>query len=430
MKKLLAIILAAFMALSLFACQGGTSGGDASPAGDSPSAAAPSGNTAAVNPETTQANTGKTGDQPMDKVGFFDPSFDYAGGKKFKVQYMVSVTSPLYDQFSSAFAFWAGKMNIDYSPLWAAGGDSDAFLNNLQTFIKQGVNGFLLDPDPAIFDRVAEIVTEANVAWMSCMAPAQTDGTKPLLAPYVGFDQVWFGQQMALKLIDYMNTTWKDVDKSEIGYIAVDYSLAGTLHDREIGAEQVWKDKGNSPDNFFVADTATVGPTMDGANTTVTAILSAEPQYTHWLISAMFDDAAMGAAAALDTMGLTDDACVVTVGGTSLQRQWDAGNQDAWRFAMFTPQTIYAEPIIGALYAFMSGQTTPEEIWPSWVDHSKTDKYARLLLPSYWMDHDNYQKLLEWSDVYAGSSEYNYDAAGIAKDAFNARMDIPDSYAG
>jgi ABC-type sugar transport system substrate-binding protein len=363
-------------------------------------------------------------------VGFFDPSFNYKAGKKYKIQYMVSVTSPLYDMFSSAFAFWAGKMNIDYSPLWASGGDNDAFLNNMQTFIKQGVNGFLLDPDPATFPRITEIAKEGNVAWMSCMSPAQTDGKSPLTHPYVGFDQIWFGQQMALKLIDYMNTTWKDVDKSKIGYIAVDYSLAGVLHDRELGAIQVWKDKGYSADNFYVADTVTAGPTMDGANTTVTAILSAQTKYTHWLVSAMFDDAAMGASSALDSMGLTKNACVVTIGGTSLQRQWDAGNQDAWRFAMFTPQTIYAEPIIGALYAFMSGQATPENIWPSWINHANKDAYARLLLPSYWMDHDNYKKLLGWSDVYAGSSEYKYDTTGITRSTFNARMDIPASYAG
>ncbi len=424
MKKLLAIVLAMLMALSLFACGGTTTTSD--PDESAPASVAPT-----KEPESEgQKNTGKTGDHPLDKVGFFDPEFDYASGPRFKVQYMVSVTSPLYDMFSSAFAFWAEKMNIEYSPLWASGGDNDAYLNNLTTFINQGVDGFLLDPDPATFPRIAEICDEAGVAWMSCMSPAQADATQPLLRPYVGFDQIWFGRQMAAKLIEYKKTEWADVPADEIGYIAVDYSLAGVLHDREVGAEQMWVESGESMDHFYIADTVTVGPTMDGANTAVTAILSQQPQYTHWLVSAMFDDAAMGAAAALDAMGFTDNACVVTIGGTSLQRQWDSGMEDAWRFAMFTPQTIYAEPIIGALYAFMSGQATPETIWPSWVDKSRGDKYARLLLPSYWMTHENYKRLLEWSDVYAGADEYDYDPTGLTRDTFNARMDIPESYAG
>lgn len=435
MKKFLAIILALLMSLTLVACSSTTETQLSDDPSASPSEAAAK-TDAPATPSITQANTGKTGNQPLDKVGFFDPDFDYASGTKYKVQYMVSVTGPLYDMFNSAFAFWAEKMNIEYGALWASGGDNDAFLNNLTTFINQGVDGFLLDPEETVLPRIVEITEEAGVEWMGCMSPPRNveDAASPLIHPSVGFDHVWFGQQMALKLLDYKNTAWADVDMIDVGYISVDYSLSGVLHDREVGAEEVWDAQTNLPDNFFIADTTTTGPTMDGANTSVTAILSAETKYTHWLISAMFDDAAMGAASAIDAMGLTDNACIVTIGGTSLQRQWDTGQNDAWKFAMFTPQTIYGEPIIGALYAFMSGQATPETIWPSWVnasDHgTANDTYASLLLPSYWMDHDNYKQLLEWSDVYAGASEFDYDATGITRETFNARMDIPAAYAG
>jgi ABC-type sugar transport system substrate-binding protein len=443
MKKILALILAVLMIATLFACGGTTTTTptpSAAPSSAAPSAAAPSSAAPATStepsPAATQDSSGALGDQPLDKVGFFDPSFDYSKGTRYKVQYMTSATGPLYDGASLAFAYWCEKMNMEYSPLWSSGGDNDAFLNNLQTFIDQGVNGFIFDPDVNTYMRIKQICEEGGVQWMGFMSPAYNneDEAKPMIHPFVGFDHYWFGQQMGLKMDEYMNTVWKDVPKSEIGYISVDFSMADVLHWRTTGAQDAFLEKNPDMANqFFIADTVTTGPTLDGANTVVTAVLSEQTTYTHWLCSVLFDDIAMGSAAALDAMGFDKSTAVVcTIGGTSLQKQWDDGIDDSWQFAMFTPQTIYAEAVVGALYAFMSGQATPETIWPSWVNHSNptSNGYAGMLLPSYWMTKDNYQKLLEWSDVYAGASAYDYDATGITRDTFNARMDIPAAYAG
>jgi ABC-type sugar transport system substrate-binding protein/predicted small lipoprotein YifL len=436
MKKILAMILALLLVFALFAC-GKTTETTPSESPDSSSSAPSASSDTPAPPSTEQSNTGKYGDAPLDKVGFYDPNFDYAKGERYKVQYMTATTGPLYDQASAAFAHWCGKMNMEYSPMWSSGGDNDAFLNNLQTFIDQGVDGFIFDPDANTYMRIKEICEEANVQWMGFMSPAmnmEAEGT-PLIHPFVGFDHYWFGQQMGLKMDEYLNTVWKDVPREEIGYISVDYSMADVLHWRSTGAQDAFLEK--NPDmaaQFFVADTVTIGPTLDGANTVVTAVLSEQTQYTHWLVSVLYDDIAMGSAAALDSMGFDPDTAVIcTVGGSSLQRQWDNGIEDCWKFAMFTPQTIYAEAVIGALYAFMSGQATPETIWPSWINHSDPrsgDTYAGMLLPSYWMDHDNYKQLLEWSDVYAEANEYDYDSTGLTRETYNARMDIPAEYAG
>lgn len=437
MKKLLATVLAMLMVLSLFACGGTTTTTSPSPAASEAAAtsAAPATDAPAVSPEATQENTGDYGNDPMDKVGFYDPNYDYSKNEKYTLQYMTSATGPLYDQASAAFAHWCGKMNMEYSPMWSSGGDNDAFLTNLQTFINQGVDGFIFDPDTNTYMRIKEICDEAGVSWMGFMSPAlnmEAEGT-PMIHPFVGFDHYWFGQQMGLKMDEYMNTVWKDVPKSEIGYISVDYSMADVLHWRTTGAQDAFLEK--NPDmaaQFFIADTVTTGPTLDGANTVVTAVLSEQTTYTHWLVSVLFDDIAMGSAAALDSMGFDKETAVVcTIGGSSLQNQWDNGIDDSWQFAMFTPQSIYAEAVVGAVYAFMTKQATPETIWPSWINHNdprSQETYAGMLLPSYWMTKENYKQLLEWADVYAGAEQYPYDATGITRETFNARMDIPESY--
>jgi hypothetical protein len=435
MKKTLALILALLMTLSLFACGSTSTAKPSAESSASPSdaAATPS---ASASASTAPVSTGNTGSLPLDKVGFYDPSFDYSKGTKYKVQYMVLATGVLYEQFSAAFAHWCGLMNIDYGGLWAAGGDNDVYINNISTFASQGVQGLLLDPDITVYPRIVEVLNELKIAWMPCMgAPRDvTDPATPLLHPSVGFDHYKFGADMADKLIDYKNTAWPDVPMSEVGFISIDFSLSPPLHQREQGAEAIWKDKTKLDSNFYIVDMATGQMTMDNANNMVTATITSNSQYTHWLVAALYDDLAQGAAAAIDTLGLTDKSCVAAIGGTALQQQWDAGQEDAWRFAEFTPQNIYAEPIVGALYAFMSGQATPETIWPSWInakDHGKaTDTYASILLPSYWIDHDNYKKFLEWSDIYAGADAYKYDATGITRETYPARLDIPASYKG
>jgi len=449
MKKLLAITLALLMVLSLFACGDTKQGASppasaASPSSSSPSAAAPSQDGSAPPAESSiyrgdsiQPNTGKYGDHPLDKAGFYDPDYDYTQHERFLIQYMSAASGPLYDVASNAFAHWCKLMNMDYSPMWSSGGDNDAFLTNLQTFINQGVDGFIFDPDVNSYMRIKEICDEGGVVWMPFMSPAynkEVEG-EPLIHPSVGFDHYWFGQQMGIKMDEWMKSKWADVPKDKIGYISVDYSMADVLHDRTAGAQEAFlKLNPDMKDQFFVADTVTVGPTLDGANTVVTAILSEQTQYTHWLCSTLFDDIAMGTAAALDSMGFDKDTAVVTtVGGTSLQRQWDNDIEDCWQLAIFTPQTIYGEAVVGALHAFLTGQATPETIWPSWINHSdpKSGTYASMLLPSYWMTRDNYQYLLEWSDVYAGAEEYPYDNLHpeLARDSFNARMDIPEHFA-
>jgi hypothetical protein len=212
MKKLLAIVLAMLMVLSLFAC--GTTKTTTSPspsaASTAPSeapateaSAAPASEAApAVKGASIQPNTGKYGDQPLDKVGFYNPDYDYSKNEKWTVQYMSASSGPLYDVASNAFKFWCEKMNMNYSPMWSSGGDNDAYITNVTTFINQGVNAFILDPDANSYMRIKEIIDEAGCQWMGFMSPAYNmeDEAQPMIHPSVGFDHYWFGQQMGLKL--------------------------------------------------------------------------------------------------------------------------------------------------------------------------------------------------------------------------------------
>ena len=430
MKKILAIVLCLLMALSLFAC------------GDKPSEPADSSEPPATTTQAPNTSTEPTSSEPVDnsfsgEIGMFDPDYDYSANPTYTVQYVVLATQGLYEAFDAAFKHWASKMNINYLGMQEYGGDKDAYLSNLPTLAKN-CDGLLIDPDSLMYTRCAEILAEENCPWMGCMAPARDEeaADKPLLNPFVGFDHYQVGAIFPPKLLEFKDKLWRDVPIDDFGFITVDFSVAPPLHDRERGAFDTLStlQPDMAENRYWVADTSINTFDVDTSSQVVSAVLSQHPEIEYWLVFAEVDDMAKGAAAALDSMGLTDNSCVMTFGGTGLQIQWDADVQDAWRAACFLPQTIYAEPIIGALYAFMNGDATPDTLWPDWVNASDKGgpdhNYASRILPYYWIEYDNYKAMLKWSDIYAGSDFFDYPTEGLDVNSYSARVAVPNYYAG
>ncbi len=425
MKKILAIVLVLLMALTLFAC-------------NKPAASDTSEPPASTSETPTEAKPSNIPDTPTveptvnpfgGEIGMYDPEYDYSANPTYKVQYVVLATQGLYEAFSDAFEHWATMMNIEYLGMQEYGGDKDAYLSNLPT-LATNADGLLVDPDSQMYTRVAEILDEQGCPWMGCMAAPrdyEADGM-PLIHPFVGFDNYAVGTIFPPKLLEYKDKLWPDVPTEEFGFITVDFSVAFPLKQREMGALDTLKtlEPDMAENRYWVADTAINTFDVDTSSQVVSAILSQHPEIEYWLVFAEVDDMAKGAAAALDSIGLTDNSVVMTFGGTGLQIQWDAGVQDAWRAACYLPQTIYAEPIIGALYAFMNGDATAEDIWPNWVnvnDKGGPDhNYASRLLPYYWIEYDNYKAMIKWSDIYAGSNYFPDYPAEIGRASCRERV--------
>lgn len=437
MKKLLALLLAVCMGLAVAACGGTATTGTPAPA---ESTNPPASTSVAATPSsiapTAPLTEEDTGTDPLDKVGFYDPNYDYTQNKRFKVAYMCIGMSVFNNDFDKSYAHWASLSNVEYTGIWSAS-DNDNFLTQIRGFKDQGYDGLLMDPDMMIYPSIADICSEIGMCWMGGMGAAmryKEDGTpNGLVHPYVGFDHITFGIECGNKLLEYASQAWPDVPLSDIGFLCVDFAISPPLHQRVQGAMQAWTEAGVPESNQFIADVGS-SMTLDTAQNVATAQLTTNAQFDYWLVLGVIDDFAQGAANALENLGLADNACIVTVGGTMLRAAWDEGRTSAWRYALTTPNAIYGEPIFFALYAFMSGQATPETIWPSWVNHNPEavkyygETYAQLLLPSYWMDQENYKKLHAWADVYAQDNTYGYPTEGITRDLFPSRLAVPDYY--
>ena len=441
MKRILAIILTACMLFALAACSGNDNTNQKT--SDSPSQSPENSTSVSPAPSTPSSSSSpvvppsedELGTDPLDKVGFYDPDYDYNANKRYKVAYVTLGLSVFHADFDLAFQHWASVSNVEYTGVYSVA-DNDAFLNQIRAFKDQGYDGLLFDPDMMLYPAIADRCKEVDIEWMGCLGQASTfenGKSTGLLHPYIGHNHYQFGIECTKKVVEYKEQNWPDVDMADVGYLVVDMTTSPPIHERVVAAQATWNEMfPDLPNNIFIVDTSSGSMNIDTANNLATAVLTSNPQFEYWISFATIDDFAQGVAMALENLGMENNGVVSTVGGTSLRAQWDAGQQTAWKYAYNTPNTIYGEPIFFALYAYMSGQATPETIWPSWKNKSSQygAEYAQLSLPSYWMEYETYRLLFGWADVYAGSSTYGYDTAGISRDLYSTRLAIPEEYKG
>ncbi len=444
MKKTLAIVLVLILALTLFACNSGTDTSDpttqpSDSAEPTSSQAPPTGSGEAAYP-----NANEDGTINLDTIAHFDRNYDYTQNEKYKVCYIAQDGGPLYQMSADAYEHWAPLYNMEWVGFISTSGDSDMFMTSLQNQLDQDVRALILDPDSTMIPTVADAMDAyPDAAWMTQMSPsrdaAEGEGVPVggnLIHPYVGFDNYNAGYQVTQKLIEWKEETYPDVPWSEFAFLSYDYSVVPALHDRVIASQDLWLETTGSLDNFLVADALTFGINLQAGIDAGTPVITTEgSEYQYWLCNGLIDDFALAAASIFDQQGLTDNCCIVTFGGSGLQMQWDAGQQDSFRYALFTAQTLYAEPIIGAVYAYLNGWATPDTIWPSWIkwdDHGEGDHtYAQLRLPTEWLTYDTYKNYLEWTDLYTYADSYPYqDEVTVAIDDYNPYVDeVPADYA-
>jgi hypothetical protein len=241
MKKVLAILIVLNMALALFACAG-------KPA-ESPSPSAPA---ETASGETTETPVSEAPRSALE-LGFYDPSIDYAAAGRYKIAYIYSGTSVVYDMLSTAFKAWADKMNVEFISFSAA--NADEFLTTAQTYCDEGYDGLVLDPDTATYPAALELVNRNNIPWMSGMTPAYNASAK-LLHPSVAYDDYVLGFDMYQWCIDYAKATWTDATPENTGGMFVGYSGIGMPELRQNGAHDAWLKNGYSEESFFFLDGA------------------------------------------------------------------------------------------------------------------------------------------------------------------------------
>lgn len=190
--------------------------------------------------------------------------------------------------------------------------DGAKFMEMLDTCIADKVDGILTCiPDQNLSQAAVDKLAEAGIPVIAC-DDALEDENANHLAPWVGIDAYNIGAgvgEWAAKYITDNNL----LDDSSFGIMLMTAETVSSCVPRTTG--QVDKLKEVIPEvesKIYKADHDT---NMETGNVAASAVITGNPQITKWLVLAVSDEGAVGAARALEAAGLAADSMCVGLGG-------------------------------------------------------------------------------------------------------------------
>jgi len=382
MKKVVAILLVLVLALSLFACAAKTepspspSASSAPPSSAAPSSAAPSNEAPA---------TGAT--PPQGTIGYFEDAKAVASSHKtYKIGYFYLAQAALEAAHFDAMKNMQNVLNFECKD-YSAQENPDNFINNLIVASQDGFDGYVIEPDVTIFDRIVEVMTELNIPYIFTVN-SYRDETGGNLIPTVVLDQYKNGNTQAQWFYDNYKRYWPDANPADIVLMTLEFSTNPDLVDRIDGVKDKFQElfPGNK---IIVGDIAGQTLNEQSAFDKSSAILTANPDVKYWFIDGCVENFGMGAARATETLELTHKTLIVTSGANILPKEWDAGYNGNWVASYAVYNYNYIVPALSGLMALIDGRATHETLWAEMK--KGTDKAATYFAGDQMVTIDTYK---------------------------------------
>lgn len=352
MKRVLTILLAILMTLSLFAC-----GQTKTP---TPSESAPPSAPASEEPAGTVEDISEN----ENSIGFFSTGIDPFSRDKYKIVFIYPRTMQLMQNLTDVFTQWGEKLNYDL--IAATGdGDIDAYIQQIELYANQGVDGFVLNFDVNSRFRIKEVLDEIGIPYMAMLNSVRDEEGHSIL-PCVTMDGYALGQEMMQWLYDNQETYWGvKPDPSEVGYIGLTWSQNIDLHERYTGSSAKFEELYPGNKNIFSSDGVVGSMDADTGYNMSAPIFSGNPQIKYWYVVGSLEMYAQGAARAAEDLKIDDKVMVTTVGSDILSAEWDSGYEGCFVSCVAVSNYLYCTPTISALIAIIEGKATHDSLWRS-----------------------------------------------------------------
>ena len=351
MKRILAILLAAVMALTLFAACAGETEQPAPPAADTPPADAEGGAPLVVGPE----------------VGTVNEDIDHHARRTYRIVYAHFQDSILQEQMYEAFLSLQSRFNFEIIRM-SGQEDTATYVTNLEILIDRGdIDGFIIETTNAEQHPVLTRMLASGIPWINQFTEYFDDDGRVITAT-VGHDQRAVGYMAMSYLVENYRTWWGDADPSGFGIIGHCFSVSPALYYRTQGMLDAFRYAFPGNENIFYNDTFAGGPahwfSLEGGYEPTVQIIATNPHVTHWFVGGTIESYSAGAARAAETLGRDDTMLITTVGHPLIFDEWEAGYDGAKKAVVGIGNYAYATPVILGLIAMIDGRATHETLWP------------------------------------------------------------------
>ncbi|MCF0120819.1 MAG: hypothetical protein HUJ65_04190 [Oscillospiraceae bacterium] len=396
MKKFIALLLVLVMAFSLVAC-GGTAekpAEDNTPAPQPDTAdttpAAPADDGEVKKPESAVVDTTTV----TDFTGYPEDTVDNFARDPYKFAFMANSYTSITATFYNAMVDFQDRLNFTIDK-FVADGDNDLFINTMQTYALQGYNGFLLNPDTNVLDRVVECAEEELDIPFILVFNGRFDEEGHSLEPCVNL----FAEDLGYDCMNWMLDNYKDyigdidLKAEKVGYAFVTQSAIPDLVNRTYTAIDVLKSRMGEDVEYYIADCITTAVSEQGAYEALAPLLAAHPEFEYWVIFADMPDFANGSARAIEDAGHDEKTILVCGGETLLIQVWEESDYEGcWVGAYAINNYLYVWPMLSGLIALADGRADHDTLW---ADSRREGDLATLYsLPTVMFTKDNYKDIL------------------------------------
>jgi len=208
--------------------------------------------------------------------------------------------------------------------------NADAAINAVDTMIGAGVAGIaIVVPDQQIGPAVIDKARQANIPLIA-LDDVIKDSTGQE-APFAGFDGTQMGTAVGEKAVELWQASGWGSDG--VGALSIEVQTLSVCNDRTNAARQQMTAAGFPEDQILAVPYDGTSPAaIDAAATTVTA----NPQFSRWIVWACNDEGVQGGLRALESAGVTADNIIgVGLGAYLACPEWKSGNPTGFKAALF-----------------------------------------------------------------------------------------------
>ena len=382
MKKIIALLLAVLMVVSMAAC-----GKTTTPTTD-PNAPATS---------TTTPSDKENVSYNLNAIGGFDSGVDPASRATYKIAYMYMRPMALFQNVSVALQELAPISNFEVVE-YCANSDIDALIQNIQMFSTQGVDGYLVVADPTAAVRTTEVLKNTGKPYVALLNSLRDDNGSCLM-PTVGIEGVVAGAETVAWLVNNHETYWGDIGDAKVGLLNFNFSANADFNDRNTGSREKFVEMVPNG-TVFEADGVSGALNEQTGYDLAAAIFAANPDIEYWYVAGCIELYSQGAARAAEALNMEDRVLITAVGSDVLPAEWDNGYDGCWVSCLALSSYQYAVPCVSALIAMLDGVITAEELWDT--SRVEGDQYTFFNVAYGLLTKDNYAEFFAQVKQNAG----------------------------